>query len=241
MLATFGVIIEVTTTANPKLNLQAVYIKTVSLNPFAMQNFLKICIANAQQWANDGWGGYIEPGAITSQGSGLVLFTPKLTNAQAKVSMKPITDWASALGTLALNNVVAEAGSFLNAYNTYLVPNEELVGLGTAIGSRLIPAANFNGAANQTQLFNALMNVSNIVQSQLPIAYGAPLQFLVTTPTNYPDDGTSSITPAWRNSLWHVFINSAFSNEASASTIAAAFQRSHSAAQFLRNITPGSG
>lgn len=112
------------------------------------------------------------------------------------------------------------------------------MGLGTAIGSRLILRANFLGTANQTALLNALLSVVNMVTYQfatpnpLLLSYGAPVQvrlsffqisssevefkvdqycllvlpLLVTTPANYPGDGTSSVTPAWRNSLWHVFI-----------------------------------
>ncbi|PWN86912.1 FAD-binding domain-containing protein [Acaromyces ingoldii] len=246
---TFGVIMSMTTRAQPRLNLQVAYIRFVSANLDSVRGFLKVLIENARSIAQDGWGGYIEPAAMSTQASGLVLFTPKLNNAAAKASMKNVTDYVAALtsANVILNNEVDEGGTFFSAYNKYLVPNEELVGLGTAIGSRLIPTANFVGAANQQTLLDALMNVVNTVEQPFPLAepllytYGAPLQFLVTTPYNYKDDGTSAVTPAWRNSLWHVFINSAFSNEASATEISAAFQRSHTAADFLRKITPTSG
>ena len=111
---------------------------------------------------------------------------------------------------------VDDGGSFLSAYNKYLVPNEELVGLGTAVGSRLIPEANFVGESNQEQLLDAMMQVVNTVGQPFPLdqpllyTYGAPVQFLVTSPYNYKDDGTSAVTPAWRNSIWHGLINSAF-------------------------------
>ncbi|UZJ55526.1 hypothetical protein CBS101457_004846 [Exobasidium rhododendri] len=245
--ATFGVIVSMTSKGNPKLDLQVAYIRFVSTSITNVQNFLQVCIQNAERLAQDGWGGYIEPNAMSNQASGLVLFTPKLNNTAAKASIKNITDYAASLGNIVLNNEVDEGGSFYSAYQKYLVPNEELVGLGTAIGSRLIPTANFVGASNQQTLLTALMNVVNTVQQPFPLAqpllytYGAPLQFLVTTPYNYKDDGTSSITPAWRNSIWHVFINSAFSNEATSADISAAFQRSHTAADYLRAITPTSG
>jgi len=245
--ATFGVIMSMTSKGNPKLDLQVAYIRFVSTNLDNIRGFLQVLIQNAKSLAQDGWGGYIEPNAMSNQASGLVLFTPKLNNVQAKASMKNITDYAASLGNIVLNNEVDEGGSFYSAYNKYLVPNEELVGLGTAIGSRLIPTANFVGEKNQQQLLDAMMNVATTVQNPFPLkepllyTYGAPLQFLVTSPYNYKDDGTSSITPVWRNSVWHVFINSAFSNEASKSEIAAAFQRSHTAANFLRAITPNAG
>lgn len=245
--ATFGVVISMTSQAHPKLDLQVAYIRFVSTNLNNVRNFLQVLIQNAYTLAKDGWGGYIEPNAMSDQASGFVLFTPKLTNAQAMASMKNITDYVNTLGNIVLNNEIVDGGSFYNAYNNYLVPNEELVGLGTAIGSRLIPTTNFQGSSNQEALLDALMNVVNTVENPFPLqqpllyTYGAPLQFLVTTPFNYKDDGTSAITPAWRDSIWHVFINSAFSNEASAADISAAFQRSHTAANYLRAITPNSG
>lgn len=245
--ATFGVIMSMTTKAQPKLDVQVAYIRFISTNTSNVQNFLQVLIQNAVSLAQDGWGGYIEPNAMSNQASGLVLFTPKLTNAQAVKSMANITAFVATLGNIVLNNEVDDGGTFFSAYNKYLVPNEELVGLGTAIGSRLIPKANFVGSKNQQQLLTALMNVVNTVENPFPLSepllytYGAPLQFLVTTPYSYKGIDDSAITPAWRNSIWHVFINSAFSNEAPVTEIAAAFQRSHTAANFLRAITPSSG
>lgn len=43
---------------------------------------------------------------------GLVLMTPKLTHAQAVADMKPITDFASSTGNIALNNEVTENPDF---------------------------------------------------------------------------------------------------------------------------------
>jgi hypothetical protein len=212
-----------------------------------VQNFLQVVIQNAKSLAQDGWGGYIEPNAMSNQASGLVLFTPKLNNAQAKASMKNITDYAASLGNIVLNNEVSPGGSFYAAYQKYLVPNEEVVGIGSALGSRLIPTANFVGKANQQTLLTAMMNVVKTISTPFPLkepllyTYGAPVQILVTTPYNYKGDGTSSITPAWRNSIWHVAVASAFKSEAGKKEIQQAFQQSHTAANYLRAITPNSG
>lgn len=244
---TFGVIMSMTSKVAPKLNLQVVYIRYVSTKLDNVKGFLRVLIQNAKQLAENGWGGYIMPNAATTQASGLVLFTPKLDNAAAKASMKNVTDYVASLGNIVLNNEVVDGGSFLTAYNKYLKPNEELVGLGTAIGSRLIPTANFVGEAKQEELLEAMMKVVNTVQQPFPLdqpllyTYGGPLQFLVTSPYNYQSDNTSAVTPAWKDTIWHVFINSAFSNEATSEQISAAFQRSHTAADYLRAITPGSG
>ena len=64
---------------------------------------------------------------MSAQASGLVLMTPKLTNAEAKASMKPLTDYVSSLGNIALNNEVDQVDSFLQAYNQFLVPSASVL------------------------------------------------------------------------------------------------------------------
>ena len=103
----------------------------------------------------------IQPGAMSKQASGLVLMTPKLTNAEAKASMKPLNDYVASLGNIVLNNQVDQVDSFLKAYQTYLLPNDELVGIGTTIASRFVPKDNFRTNSSQTELLNAFMNGMN--------------------------------------------------------------------------------
>lgn len=111
----------------------------LSVNLDSVRQFLQIIIANQQKWSNEGWGGepsihiltsakaqcatdagYIEPAAISTQSSGLVLMTPKLTNDQAKASFKPLTDYVASLGNVALNNEVDQVTSFYQAYQNYI-------------------------------------------------------------------------------------------------------------------------
>lgn len=117
-----------TTRANPQLTLQVAYIRFLSLNLASIQQFTQICIQNAAKWADEGWGGYIEPGAMTTLASGLVLMTPKLNNSAAVASMKPLTDFAANLLQLnvGLDYSVTQEPSFLSAYNQFLAPNEEV-------------------------------------------------------------------------------------------------------------------
>ena len=74
--ATFGLIYNMTSMVQPKLNLQVAYIRFVSLSPTNLRDFLQVLIENAVQLAENGWGGYIEPNAMSNQASGLVLMTP---------------------------------------------------------------------------------------------------------------------------------------------------------------------
>lgn len=93
-----------------------------------ISKFLTILIQNAAQWGDEGWGGYIEPGAMTPQASGFVLMTPKLNLTEAQASMQPITDFASSLANLniAIDNSITTVDSYYSAYQQFLVPNEEV-------------------------------------------------------------------------------------------------------------------
>jgi FAD/FMN-containing dehydrogenase len=165
--------------------------------------------------------------------------------------MKPLTDYVDSLGNIAINNEVDTIDGYYDAYANYLIPNAELNGLGAALGSRLIPSSQFNGSDNQQALLDAITQISDMVTFPtrgVPdlrfSTYGAPLQFLLTAPSNYPTtaaNDTSSITPTWREAVWHVFINVAFANTASASDIQTAFHTAHNATEILRKLVPDSG
>ena len=87
---TFGVNMEMTTRANPQLTLQVAYIRFISLNFEVIQKFIALCTQNGDKWATEGWGGYIAPGAQSQQASGMILFTPVLTHAEAVSSLTTI-------------------------------------------------------------------------------------------------------------------------------------------------------
>ncbi|KAM0787233.1 hypothetical protein ACM66B_006470 [Microbotryomycetes sp. NB124-2] len=244
--STFGVIMESTTRAAPRFTVQVGYVRFASLDPESSRKFTKLMIELATQWTADGWGGYIQPGAISSQASGFVMFSTKLTRAQAEASMKPAIDFANSLGQVPLNAEVATESSFYQAFNKYLLPNDELVNVPAAVGSRLIPRRNFQ-SANQAQLLTAMMNGAQTAGSNFvggnggggSIVYGgAPFQILVTVPANvksYPD---SAVTPAWRDALWHVLYAPTWNYDGDPM---ANHIKANKAAQFLRDITPGGG
>lgn len=168
----------------------------------SIQKFLTLVIEYAPQWADEGWGGYITPGAMTTQASGFVMMTPKLNLSAATQSMEAISDFAASLANLniGLNHSVTSEPSYYSAYQTFLETNEEvsksqyicscgpnqklqIVGTGTAISSRLIPRNNFLGTTNQTALLNAMLNVVETVTypfatpaDPIILSYGAPVQ-----------------------------------------------------------------
>lgn len=179
--------------------------------------------------------------------------------------MLPLTTFVGRLGNIVLNNQMDEANSWLPAYEKYIcksssplslvatnadhsskVPNEELVGLGTAIASRLIPFDNFNVGQKADQLLNAILSgmraVGDNVLTVAPdrgLAYGGAItQILITTPYLYKNPPSSAVTPMWRKSVWHLLFAPTFNYDATPSVIADAWSRANSAMDLIRAITP---
>lgn len=71
------------------------------------------------------------------------------------------------------------------------------------IGSRLIPKSIFESASGRATLVTHLLNqTAELGMPYIPV--GTPISF------NYTP-GTTSVTPAWRDSIWHVSLSSSFS------------------------------
>lgn len=176
------------------------------------------------------------------------MMTPKLSLAEANTSMSPILEFFSSLGNATIASGLVTMPSFYTAYETFIAPSTEAVSVSQALGSRLIPRSLFQTASGQQQILSALSEVTSTVaypgpyqSDEIAALYARPLQILVTAPSSYTDDNTSSVTPAWRNSLWHVTTGITFSNEADAATTKRAFQGANAAAGILRQLAPDSG
>lgn len=252
---TFGINMEVTYRAWPKVNLQVAEFVFVASSLDAFNNFFTVLTENANTWAGEGWGGYMAFGSLARTLCSVILFTPLLNNSAATASMAPIFAYIN--GSNSAETITAgvfEGGSFYEAYQTFIAPNEEATGISTTISSRLIPKALLATADGQAAIANALVNISNqliyptspVNTDPLSLTYGPPVQIIATTPYSYvppayaPLDD-SSVTPAWRDSTWHVAVGTLFSNEASASEINELFLAMHNAGNILRDLAPDSG
>lgn len=147
------------------------------------------------------------------QANTLINVTPKLSLDQAKASLQSVSDYAlSQNGTVVIEELpswyaffekyVIAAQSVSNCYsdmhttllNVYLVKNQA-VGAIRILGTRLIPAASFESEEGLNAVYNMLVDMLPV--SNPNIILGTPFLY------NYTE-GSTSVTPAWRNSIWHV-------------------------------------
>lgn len=154
---TFGVNMEVTYRAHPQVTVQVAYVVFVASNLTTYAQFISILTQNGNKWADEGWGGYISLGAESRTLFGLIMFNPKLSQADAATSMAPVINFANSPASAeTLVAGVFTSNSFFQAYETYIQPNEEKVGIGLAIASRLIPRSLLATAVSHPPLYSRL-------------------------------------------------------------------------------------
>jgi hypothetical protein len=84
---------------------------------------------------------------------------------------------------------------------TFISPNQPIpqpVGIPMTPSSRLVPVEHFETASKRAELVSTLATLFGSVESS--IVFG-------TTPFLFgPEHDETSVSPAWRNSLWHVCV-----------------------------------
>lgn len=237
--STFGVVTQVSMLLhpNPEQGYQFAEFAMVGLTDQSASQLLKVLIANAEQWAKDGWGGYAFPGLASNHTNLVVLVNPKMSNADAQKSLAPLTAFMATLpsGNVALNQIMSHKG-YKEVWDSLTNGDVALQGGGVSLSSRIVPVDNFRGAANQQNLFNAIYPIVN--------AFGSttrePLFMCLTAPYQYAAK-SSSVTPAWYKGLWHVIALNEWNPQSSTSDIKGQFKKSHDVIQHLVALTPGSG
>ncbi|KAI0708921.1 FAD-binding domain-containing protein [Cerioporus squamosus] len=222
---TFGVVLEVTTLALPRIAFPAVLITLGDVDADLRSRWLKFMTSNAVRYAETGWGGFI------AHTTGAIFANPFLNLTQAANEMATLQDFVTnvMMGTFTLSFHPSFL-SFLNMYGTTLgtIP----VGLPVSASSRLVTVDNFSTEEKRTELAETL----DIV---LPKS-AAPLIFVVS-PYYYKDDGLTSVTPAWRRSIWHIPLAGVWNFNTTKQEKQSILQGLSDAIDPLRAITPGSG
>lgn len=199
---------------------------------------------NGLTWADDGWGGF-----STSQT--VILINPKLTPDEAAASAAPLVDFGMRLqnlGVAGASLLVTEFptwGSFFEAFVSQNVAVRleivcldideliklrfQVVGSSLALASRLISKLNFETQDNRTALVSGLLAAN---------AATPGLIILISAPTSFPSNGNTSVTEAWRSSLYHVTVVSEWNWNATTAEKVNQYTLASSSIDNLRRITP---
>ncbi|PBK83133.1 FAD-binding domain-containing protein [Armillaria gallica] len=109
------------------------------------------------------------------------------------------------------------------------------VGVETTLGSRLIPAEKFATDSGKAGLLDILTRMVE----QFSIN---PYIRVVGTPFMYNHtEGSTSVTPAWRNALWHMSSSITFSWNSTAEDLQTQYDFVSAVTQWLRDFSPNSG
>jgi hypothetical protein len=161
--------------------------------------------------------------------------------AQATASLQPAIDFLQSQPThfLILQNTLTSYPTFF-AWKDASGPANTTDQTGTAmtLGTRLIPAAACTDPTLRSQTASTL--VQGMTMTAALTIFGHMVLGGKTSQLDLNSSETS-ITPAWRNSVWHVAFADGWDLSATLATQQEAFARVTAATQLLRNLFPTSG
>ncbi|KAK0227834.1 hypothetical protein IW262DRAFT_1455010 [Armillaria fumosa] len=118
--------------------------------------------------------------------NGIINVNPLLTLEEAQVSVQPIVP------------------SWLAFFVKYVLAAEAGVGVETILESHLIPAKKFATDSSKAGLLDILARMVQQFSINPYVVVGMPFLYNHT-------EGSTSVTPAWRNTLWHMSSSRTFS------------------------------
>jgi hypothetical protein len=150
-------------------------------------------VANAERWADDGWGGLY--GVDANAGTIFLAFNPVLSLEEAKESLKPLTDYFESVSseTAPYSVTIEVLPSHWAAQNTPMLLGflASEAGVSLTRSSRLVPREKFQTPEGQAELVDVL--VANGWTSIL----GTPTAFNLSESDLPGGPGYASVTPAW--------------------------------------------
>ena len=247
---TFGVIMKMSVTAHAEKAMEVLTLDLPGPDPSTAEKLLAALVAGADRWASEGWGGYVLPaGGRAEQSSRVVMATALLDHEAAGESIKPLMMLADEVGGAGEAKLTSVSG-FYEVVKGILDSEllERSVSSGMAMSSRIIPREVFLGEDQKRRLSSMLSDIRSAGQSndasQMLILMTAPTVYSRSLPASDEPDGpgASSVTPAWRNSLWHMIHLRRFDAAMTdPNVVREVFQNTHETMNSLREFTPGGG
>ncbi|KAF8142702.1 hypothetical protein K438DRAFT_1691886 [Mycena galopus ATCC 62051] len=235
---TFGVVLEATILAAPVAPVQVVVLTWAAKSAAHTEALWSLIGEHVIEWADAGWGGYSMPE--------LALFvTQRLSKDEAAASMAPLLAHAEKMkaeGVEGAMVMVMEFPSFLPFFTSFMTDaggnaGAGKVGYSVSLTSRLVPRASFATPKSRKVLVDALMAASAVP------APDAPLMIIqITAPTAArPVDlapGRTSVTPAWRDAVYHVTSMGMWNWNATRDEIMGVYDRTSRLMDNVREVTP---
>ncbi|KAL0961194.1 hypothetical protein HGRIS_006163 [Hohenbuehelia grisea] len=222
---TFGVVTSATILASPQVTLQTIIVAFPRNDKRARQLFT-VMVDNGLAWAAAGWGGLANAQAA-------IYVNPVLNKEEAAESMKPLIELGERLkreGGEPVQVVVREFGSWGGFFHAFAGEYVAAVGASLALSSRLIPKDNFVQAEDRKALVDAFVAADSSTPG---------LIVLISPPTSYKGDtGRTSVTEAWRNSIYHITVISPWNWNATTVEKSEHYARASASIDHLRRLTP---
>jgi FAD/FMN-containing dehydrogenase len=218
---TFGVVLETSHVASPRVTVQAV----LGLYEGTHANhvtLVKALAKSAVQFATDGWGGYIIPPA-----SSAIWANPILDADDAKKSAAAVVKAFESVGG---NVTFFTLDSYSDFFDKFIAPNSLNVGRPQVSTSRLLPSDKFTDDILIESMINGMLasDFSHIL-AVTPFAF-----------KNFDKNGTS-INPAWRNAVWHSSLAFHWNFNSTLQKRVADYQKLTNLWATVRARTPGAG
>ncbi|KAH0586775.1 hypothetical protein H2248_005624 [Termitomyces sp. 'cryptogamus'] len=221
---TFGVVLEATVLASPQVTLQTVIV-SFTPNTVRTQELWNILADNGLKWAEEGWGGFSTSGIA-------ILINPGSTKEDAAKSMDPLIQFGKRLqseGVEGASTIVTEFPSWGTFFNAFTKDHVAVVGSSLALASRLISKDNFKTSSDRSALVSALLAAD---------AATPGLIILISAPSSFPSTGKTSVTDAWRSSLYHITVVSPWNWNATIEEKRDHYVAASKSIDHLRKITP---
>ncbi|KAJ7189100.1 FAD-binding domain-containing protein [Mycena filopes] len=184
---TFGVVLSSTHLVEQRIPIQVINM-TFTPTSTNLAEYFEILVNTSAQWGDQGWGGHVNRAP-----AGIIYVNPRLSLAEATASMAQLAAFAQANNGTA---TIETLPSWLTFFTRFIVQVQSPVGNSMVIGSRLMPRTLFESTDGRARLVAHLLNqTAEFGMPYIPV--GTPIAFNYTT-------GTTSVTPAWRDSLWHL-------------------------------------
>ncbi|KAG7094137.1 hypothetical protein E1B28_007749 [Marasmius oreades] len=186
---TFGLVLESTVLASPRVTIQAALVKLPSPSPSRLWGTMA---SQAVTWANEGWGGL-------SASDIAIYVNPRLDKEQATKSMEPLFQLA---GDGVITQML-EFPSYAQFFKWFASNNVAASGVPLALSSLLVPSSALVNPESREKVVAALAKASDntpriLVHSSAPVFFRPD-----------PNEPTS-VTERWRDSILHITIVSAW-------------------------------